>query len=81
MIVKANSKIYYSELGEKGFLYPSSSFFLLSHDASCELPPFLYNKEHGLVPVKIMAKIGGDGISYVENSIFWVEKKLLVPKE
>lgn len=75
MTILPDTRLYLSELGAKGFLYPSENFIMVSDIISCELMPFVYSKEYGLTPVRVTVKIGEDGISRVENTIFWVDKR------
>jgi hypothetical protein len=74
MKIKADTRIYLSELGAKGFLYPSEKFVTTEREMECEMPPLLYIKEHGLTPIRLAAKIGEDRLSQIEHSIFWVDK-------
>jgi|LakMenE18May11ns_1017448.scaffolds.fasta_scaffold8026428_1 hypothetical protein len=75
MKIKKDTRVYLSELGAKGFLYPSDTFIVTSEIVNCELIPFLYSKEYGLTPVKVAAKIGEEDISRVESAIFWVDRE------
>ena len=80
MKIKSDTRIYLSELGAKGFLYPSDRFVTANEEMLCETPPFLYSKEHGLTPVRLATKIGEGGLSQVEHSIFWVERSKIVER-
>ena len=75
MKIKKDARVYLSELGAKGFLYPSDTFITTSDVVNCDLIPFLYSKEYGLTPVRVTAKIGEDDISRVESAIFWVDRE------
>ena len=77
MKIKSDTRLYLSELGAKGFLYPSDRFITAPTALECDTIPFAYSKEHGLVPVRIAAQIGEEGLSYAERTIFWVRKDLL----
>jgi hypothetical protein len=74
MKIKADTRLYLSEVGAKGFLYPSDNFITTDGEMFCELPPYLYSKEHGLTPIRLAVKIGEDRLSQAEYSIFWVDK-------
>jgi hypothetical protein len=74
MKIKSDTRVYLSELGAKGFLYPSDKFIITDGEMICDMPPYLYSKEHGLVPVRLAVKIGEDRLSQIEHSIFWVDK-------
>ena len=77
MKIKSDTRLYLSELGAKGFLYPSDNFITAPAALQCDTIPFAYSKEHGLVPVRIVAYIGEEGLSYAEGTVFWVGKEEL----
>ena len=77
MKIKVDSRLYLSELGAKGFLYPSDSFIAATTALECHTIPFVYSKERGLVPVRIVAQIGEEGFSTMEGTVFWVKKENL----
>jgi hypothetical protein len=74
MKILSDTKLYLSELGAKGFLYPSEKFITTSSDLEVEPVPFVYSKEHGLIPVRVAVKLGEDGLSNMAHTIFWVQK-------
>lgn len=77
MKIKIDSRIYLSELGAKGFLYPSDNFITTATALECDTVQFVYSKERGVVPVRIVAQIGEEGLSTMEGTIFWVSKENL----
>ena len=74
MKISLNSKLYLSELGAKGFLYPSERFITTTSDLEVESVPLLYSKDSGLIPVRVAVKLGEDGLSKMEHTIFWIQK-------
>jgi hypothetical protein len=77
MKIKIDSRLYLSELGAKGFLYPSDNFITAATALECDTVQFVYSKERGVVPVRIVAQIGEEGLSTMEATIFWVSKENL----
>ena len=77
MKIKIDSRLYLSELGAKGFLYPSNNFMTTTTHLECDTVQFVYSKERGVVPVRIVAQIGEEGLSTTEGTIFWVSKENL----
>jgi len=80
MKIKSDTKLYLSELGAKGFLYPSDKFITTPKDFLVETIPYVYDSSYGVIPVKVSADIVGpdDRVSVKETSIFWVEKRKIV---
>jgi len=74
MKISSDSRLYLSELGTKGFLYPSENFITITSELEVETVPFLYSKDHGLIPVRVAVKLGEDGLSNMAHTIFWVQK-------
>jgi len=77
MKIKVDSRLYLTELGAKGFLYPSDNFITAVTALECDTIAFVYSKERGLVPVRIVAQIGEEGLSTMEGTVFWVKKENL----
>jgi hypothetical protein len=80
MKIKSDTRIYLSEIGAKGFLYPSESFVLSPKEFNIEKIPYVCDSASGVVPVRIMADVttNDDRLSIKESSIFWVEKRKII---
>lgn len=80
MKIKKDTRIYLSELGAKGFLYPSDKFITTPKEFLIEVIPYVYDSGSGIIPVKVSADISSsdDRLSIKESSIFWVEKRKII---
>jgi hypothetical protein len=74
--VPKNSKLFLSKFGAKGFLYPSEDFILAPKDVTVDEVSYVYSKEYGVVPVRVVVDIGNEAISIKESTIFWVDSEL-----
>ena len=74
--IPENSKLFLSKFGAKGFLYPSEDFILSPKDVMVDEVSYVYSKEYGVVPVRVVVDIGNEAISIKESTIFWVDSGL-----
>ena len=74
--IPEKSKLFLSKLGAKGFLYPSDDFILAPKDVMVDEVSYVYSKEYGVVPVRVIVDIGNEAISIKESTIFWVDSGL-----
>lgn len=66
MIIPSDTRIFYSELGAKGFLYPSRGGFTSVEPLEIERTPIVYSKDYDLVPITILNK---------DQAVYWIEKR------
>lgn len=71
--IPEKSKLFLSKLGAKGFLYPSEDFILAPKEVTVDEVNFVYSKEYGVVPVRVIVDIGDEALSTKEATIFWVD--------
>ena len=75
--IKADTRLYLSKFGAKGFLYPSEDFITTPKDFNVEEVCFVYSREYGVVPVRVVVDIGDESTSIKESTVFWLDKKYL----
>lgn len=67
MFIPSDTRILQSELGAKGFLYPSRGGFSSMEQLEVERAPIVYSPDYDLVPITILDK---------DSSIYWIEKRV-----
>jgi hypothetical protein len=75
MKIKKDTRIYLSELGAKGFLYPSESFVTLPEEVEVERLPLIFDKSSKLIPVRVTGNLGKEELSMKLSTVFWVSEK------
>lgn len=75
MKIKKDTRIYLSELGAKGFLYPSESFVTLPEEVEVERLPLIFDKSSKLIPVRVTGNLGKEELSMKLSTVFWVREK------
>lgn len=71
MILKKETKVFFSELGEKNWIYPSfSNFVVLSSDVEVELLNSLFSGN----PDFLAAKVKSASDSLFEGQVLWFAK-------
>lgn len=74
MKIQKDTKIYLSELGAKGFLYPSESFVTLSEEVEVERLPLAFDRSSKLFPVRVTGNLGREELSMKISTVFWVRE-------
>jgi hypothetical protein len=72
--IPAESKLFLSKFGAKGFLYPADEFITAPKELFVDQVSYVYAKEYGVIPVRVVVDIGDQALSIKETTIFWVDK-------
>ena len=67
MFIPSDTRIFRSELGAKGFFYPSHGGFTSLESLEIERAPIVFSEEYGLIPITILDK---------DSSIYWIERRV-----
>jgi len=67
MFIPSDTRIFHSEIGAKGFAYPSHNGFSSLKPLEIERAPIVFSEEYDLMPITISDK---------DSSIYWIERKV-----